>query len=494
MNGAPIDRWVVKASLTNLAPLAIRTGEARPRAQPADQPNADAPSIAEVAVDHLGHPYIPATAIKGMLRAIAANRLSETDQSSVYLLFGDLARKGRNNEALDGESAQAIGGAAEIRDAYLTVGNATIFELGQTRIDRKRLTAENALLRNGQFVAPGTRFDLEIVVDRASAEDVQLLAQLLASVDGAAAEARLGGGGGSPVRLDGGIIAHWDKGHIASWLKSNVPRWQDSEHEACPVDWFEPLDPRDSLIRIAVELPITGHFLVSRVNQAKASEKDATRKKAMPDLVPVSPDGSPPIVPYLPKSSLKGALRSQAERICRTLGANFDADGWVGTPVEVLFGTTNRAGLMLCSDFAGEIGQPVRLDMVAIDRLNGGVATGMNLALKAWEKPVLSGTISLRCKREICQALTGKPEGGIPPEIDQTALGLFAMLLRDLGEGDIPLGYGSRKGFGQVIGFAWREAIGKLGNDDEIRAMVSVFRGWALANQKAEPTIAEVPQ
>ena len=158
----PIDRWVVKGKIRNLAPLAIRTGDTE--VVKVDDKVTGEPAL--VASDYLGAPYLPATAIKGLARALAAARLTADDLEAVRRLFGDMPRGEPGST-----SQQARGGSAEFRDAFITdaaVGKAAIFTRGQTSIDRQYGTAEHARLRQGQYVAENQTFDVEIIVDRAT--------------------------------------------------------------------------------------------------------------------------------------------------------------------------------------------------------------------------------------------------------------------------------------------------------------------------------------
>ena len=68
---------------------------------------------------------------------------------------------------------------------------------------------------------------------------------------------------------------------------------------------------------------------------------------------------------------------------------------------------------------------------MAIDRFTGGVAGSAKFDAEAVYQPVLAGTITIDLKR--------MPLWG---------LGLLALVLRDLMEGDIPLGFGAGKGYG----------------------------------------------
>lgn len=479
MNGTlPIDRWIISGKLTTLAPLAIRTGLTETVKRPDDSDGTLEKAL--IALDYRGRPYLPATAIKGMVRAIAVARLlDDTKKDAVRRLFGDLPRSETKTNPTDPATQQAQGGAAEFRDAFTAVSD-TVLDRGQTRIDRKRGTAEDKLLRQGQFAAEGTSFAVEIILDRVAEKDVELLCTLLAALDGAGPHSQMGGAGGAPVKATGLSVKHWGQAEIVAWLAADATSsWQDFGTIVDAIDWFNaPADPA-TIATIVLTLPITGHFLVSRANPRKKKGDE------LPNLIPASQTADVANCAWLPKSALKGALRAQAERICRTLGVTGKDPDWLDTPVEALFGSTRRAGLLKVGDLTGAKAEPVTLDMVAIDRLSGSAAGGAKFAVLAWEAPTLTGMLQLVRKKQVNHALSGKPGTDQPPETDSAAIGLFALVLRDLGEGDIALGYGARKGFGHVRpdGWVWRAALDELGSREDVNACVAAFRSWAKPQQ-----------
>ncbi|MEW6399740.1 MAG: RAMP superfamily CRISPR-associated protein [Bacillota bacterium] len=166
---------------------------------------------------------------------------------------------------------------------------------------------------------------------------------------------------------------------------------------------------------------------------------------------------------YLPGSSIKGVLRSHAERIVRTFGEDkacspLKDDGpnmscgrrfdkrkkrfnEEPTPPEVyaalcpicrLFGSTWYAGRLATADAYAE--GPVRLeqrDGVGIDRFTGGAASGAKFDMEV----VISGTFvtTLHVRNfELAQ------------------LGLIGFLLQDLKDGLVRMGMGKSKGLGKV--------------------------------------------
>lgn len=185
-----------------------------------------------------------------------------------------------------------------------------------------------------------------------------------------------------------------------------------------------------------------------------------------PDMawVKVLRNGKPEV--YLPGSSLKGVLRSHAERIARTLnsesacdpfggkndprrscGACFDArkESKKDTDNQTaykeaclickLFGCTWFASRLATADaYAdGTPPEPMQRDGVGIDRFSGGAAHGAKFELEVITEGAFSTTLHLR-------------------NFELWQLALLGFVLRDLNDGLIRIGTGRSRGLGQVRG------------------------------------------
>ncbi|MBI4494825.1 MAG: CRISPR-associated RAMP protein [Chloroflexi bacterium] len=177
---------------------------------------------------------------------------------------------------------------------------------------------------------------------------------------------------------------------------------------------------------------------------------------SVPDLQFVRTNGQI----YLPGSSLKGVFRSYAEKLARTVGAcccnPFDDDlkspsCFCGKRAEKqsrgatiyrerqyacricqVFGSTAMASRVRFLD-AYPVGE-VRLETrtgVAIDRQLGSVAPGALFDLEVATRATFTTELQLR-------------------NFELWQVGLLALVLRDLREGRIPLGFGKSRGLGQV--------------------------------------------
>ena len=181
---------------------------------------------------------------------------------------------------------------------------------------------------------------------------------------------------------------------------------------------------------------------------------------------------------YLPGSSLKGTLRSYAEKIARTLGEGYSPfppfscnpvgrsdqkqaeDYFCGRyfergehtaadkhrdacPICRTFGHTSLAGHLRLSDayplnpdepaqteIVTLANQTDERDGVAIDRVSGAVAVGP-FNLEVVTRGAFYGTLTLH-------------------NFQLWQLGLLAIALRDLGQGRVPIGFAKSRGLGRV--------------------------------------------
>jgi CRISPR-associated RAMP protein (TIGR02581 family) len=180
---------------------------------------------------------------------------------------------------------------------------------------------------------------------------------------------------------------------------------------------------------------------------------------------------------YLPGSSLKGVLRSHAERIARTLkpesacdpfGGKNDPQRSCGACFDVrkdsrkgpdnptaykeaclicrLFGCTWFAGRLATSDAyaVGTPPEPTQRDGVGIDRFSGGAARGAKFELEVITEGSFATTLHLR-------------------NFELWQLALLGFVLQDLSDGLIRIGMGKSRGLGKVRGEVQQMRIDFLG-------------------------------
>lgn len=197
--------------------------------------------------------------------------------------------------------------------------------------------------------------------------------------------------------------------------------------------------------------------------------------------------------PFLPGSSLKGALRSHAERIARTLkdesvcgvfkNAEVEGCGWafdssnnpsdyaLSCPACRLFGSTHWKGRFhigdayLVEEDRGT--EPEVRDGIGIDRVSGGVAGTAKFDLEVMPTGVRFALQFDVTNFEVWQ------------------LGWMAYVLRDVMDGKLRIGMGTSRGLGRVEGHLQSielEYVGEPGGiDDEILGL------GALAGEDERP-------
>jgi CRISPR/Cas system CSM-associated protein Csm3 (group 7 of RAMP superfamily) len=254
-----------------------------------------------------------------------------------------------------------------------------------------------------------------------------------------------------------------DRAGVAAWLQADnpavgyqalvsLPPERRSELETSAKALVARNPANQCSIRLAVNISFDGSFLV---NDASQTGKGEGKHDHAPLLDGLAGDA------LLPASSLRGALRSQAEKILRTMKgplAACYADGQGPRPpcgpvrrkrdlerlcpVCKVFGASGWRSPVQVSDFTRlpamppASGQFVTQEFLAIDRFTGGGAAHLKFNAQSAYRPRLAGTLAVD--------LEALDRAGAGP----WALLLVALVLRDLKEGDIPLGFGVAKGYG----------------------------------------------
>ena len=181
------------------------------------------------------------------------------------------------------------------------------------------------------------------------------------------------------------------------------------------------------------------------------------------------PEETDPIV--LPGSSVRGALRTRATRIARTiLLAKKDPStvaDWSGTGVHEqlaqdpslvrdLFGsTTHRGALTVLDTLASEDGPSRKVTHNAGDRWTGGVADGLLYSEEVYDSTWNSIVLELDLDRLLTNAKAGLEEPGGQEDSQsedrsRAAFCLLGLVLAELAAGTLPLGSRGTRGMGQV--------------------------------------------
>jgi len=404
-----------------------------------------------VARDGLGRLMIPGTSLAGALRCwlgsvTAPDRGALFDRAALGAVFGDLEHQGQGGMVCRIMVDDAVAGGdvdVDIRDG---VG-----------IDRFTGSAAAGVLYQQEVIPPGTRFAVRITAVQTATDTeraglaLDLLVQALAAgrVEIGAARTR----GLGQVRLAGITrtrVDLADRGQVLGWLCGR-PRPTPAAQVALPGDG-----------RLGIEITWAAVTPVM-VRASTVNEAEPDRDRAV-DTVPLRSGGTGPdgtMTLLLPGSSVKGVLRSHAERIVRTVtAADGVPDRWLDQvndpglgPVTALFGTAGdhqiredglprpgRRGALSVRDCPGTAAERV-VTHVAIDRWTGGAAENLLFSV---QEPVSADWQPIRMSLDVSRA--GSPAG----EDGGRALALLLLVLRDLADGWLALGFGGTRGRGAV--------------------------------------------
>lgn len=469
-------RWFISGAVTTATPLHVGDGGHTARAGLTGA-DGGAVEIASVATDCDGRAYIPGTAIKGWLR----RSLARIDAAGADGLLGSPDRGGARVSCWDARALDQSPVFAQAPPYWDPVRLTGV--LGSTAIDRRLGAALEGNLAHAEYVPAGVSFSVQMLVTalddwREGATDQDALALLLAACNLADSSST------EPEHIGAEEAQGWG---IVSWSLADVTS-------------FDQKDLKTWLAQPSANRPVGARMIVSSVDRAPLLSKAAALVDATPSperlearvkvefqemLLIEGQDTDEAIAflraedgrPWLRGRSFKGALRSQAERIVRTIaGAEAAActpghgcDGarafgnrqehpFVGGQgvcvVCAVFGATGWRSPFECSHFQ-VVGDsvPFRQDRLAIDRFTGGgVAkdeheerddrrfTGRKFALEGAYRPRFVGRLSLDVER--------LGEVGLWNADGSAAIGLLAFALRDLAEHDVVVGMAGGTGYG----------------------------------------------
>lgn len=465
------NRFIVKGYLEALSPVALRTGNEEDVARHAasGEPNAEpvledggAPApVAAIELDHRGYPFLPGSSLKGLLRSLLALSSGAADAKRAVRLFGDLPKEGRDPK--DPLAKVTQGGVAEFRNSPVADPDRNWRPAirGRTALHEGTRTAEDGQLRHDRMVAPGTRFAVTIVLDRAEEDDVRYLLGLLALLDGQTAASSVGAG---TTQGDGRVVWMPDPKPVLQFGSEQAARWLASTTPAPWSDFAVAADFKPSAMgyvaikRATLDLKIemAGHFLVGAQEIHRNAQGIDVRR-----VRPYRVSGDDDSTARLAGSTLDGALRAQARKIYRTISGDLapwaDDDTELPEAIEALFGSAKCASLLETETFLCTGMQLTEQEFVAVDRFSGGAATGAQFTIRAFEAPTLEGRLSLVLERKPEAAVTGKAGDSKAVVAPVAAVGLLALTVKDLACGDVPLGHATRKGYGQVARVTGRD-------------------------------------
>lgn len=451
MNVPPFEnRWLFTGSLTTLSKLHLGDGGDAAiacRTRPAD-PKSDCQTLksdaSTVAVDFRGRAFIPGSAIKGALRShlygqslwdshweqlLGSEKPDAIESVGGKLVFFDAFHSKGTGEDAEAYQLADSGSTSDRHRPYWDPNRRTCVAVHVSLDDRTR-TAVNEALFHLEYVPAGETFHVEIGGENLTPQEVQSVVNLLNSFNhGVCLGAKETSGWGK---------TQWDQGPAHQLCYTQVEQWKCAPQAgyrfaetapAFPLPEAQPLaaSPKECLefdIQIAFDSP----FLIrdSRQAERSAARKNSTGPKP-PDAVPILDENGRPVISG---ESLRGVLNAQAERILSTL------DLRTGLARE-LFGADQRRAAVICPPFITR--EPLHefpQEFLGSDRFTGGVAGSAKFDAEQCDNRIFEGKITLKSDR-------------LPPGKKQAALGLLALVLRDLEDGDIRIGSGSAKGLGE---------------------------------------------
>lgn len=483
MERHPFCRYRIEGTLTTRSPLHVGSGmdisfrsRGTPLASPQSSPPVDSdmeeePATEEdvrimaVITDGNGRAYLPATTLKGRLHQWASQ--SGADPALVRELFG----------------TEELGGRLLFRDAMLqrNPGNRSMpfpffqdrsptgvpllyweelrhtFVMAGTVLNRITRTAEKNKLYHYEVVPVGTTFKVILCGEALTDEELAFLLEALEQFkhpDGLSLGGFTSHGFGALSWKLEQVTGLATVDELNTWLAGSsvgyegFPEISQETVQEIRSKADLSLTQNSGILTLKLEIGFEGPFMINDPSQCYG---DKTSQQGGLSHAYLKDDQGKVV---LTAKSLHGALRAQAERIVRTLARGdvpkkacyIDTRDAACSPITGagqvknlcltcrLFGGNGWRSPLTISNFSpvtnGE-GEEYTQEFVAIDRFTGGAAEGKKFKAHYCFGPTLAGQLKIDLNR-----------------IEAEHAGLLILTLRDLIEGDIPLGFGRSKGFG----------------------------------------------
>ena len=450
--------------------------------------------------DGHGHPVLTGRSVKGALRAACQRFLEERgeDERDLQQLWGD-------------DGTCGAGSAAPLRASAITVhtvelptegyeGNEEHKIVLPTRmgnaIDRYWGSAGDTALFKHEYLPRGKELALTITAEAGLPDDVEVpqgdvappgpeqVEKLFALIIGLIKDGRVAFGGRQNAGWGRVALSDSEKAWtltkaepgsragLEEWLSGAGGRSVD----VAPVDCGGSGRMR---IEITWDSP-TGILVAEPQDDGSQEEADAGAADGSPEgadseetkparPLRAGPEETDPIV--LPGSSVRGALRTRATRIARTIllakkDPNTEAD-WSDAGVHEqlkndpslvrdLFGsTTHRGALTVLDTLAAEDGPSRKVTHNAGDRWTGGVADGLLYSEEVYDSTWNSIVLELDLERLLTNARAGLEETSGQEDSrgedrSRAAFCLLGLVLAELAAGTLPLGSRGTRGMGQI--------------------------------------------
>ena len=454
--------------------------------------------------DGHGHPVLTGRSVKGALRA-ACQRFLEEHGDAVGLAEREL------QQLWGDDGTRGAGSAAPLRASAITVhtvelptegyeGNEEHKIVLPTRmgnaIDRYWGSAGDTALFKHEYLPRGKELALTITAEAGLPDDVEVpqgdvappgpeqVEKLFALIIGLIKDGRVAFGGRQNAGWGRVALSDSEKAWtltkaepgsragLEEWLSGAGGRSVD----VAPVDCGGSGRMR---IEITWDSP-TGILVAEPQDDGSQEEADAGAADGSPEgadseetkparPLRAGPEETDPIV--LPGSSVRGALRTRATRIARTIllakkdpstGADWSSAGvheqLAQDPslVRDLFGsTTHRGALTVLDTLTAKDGPSRKVTHNAGDRWTGGVADGLLYSEEVYDSTWNSIVLELDLDRLLTNARAGlgEPDGQVDSrgeDRSRAAFCLLGLVLAELAAGTLPLGSRGTRGMGQV--------------------------------------------
>ena len=448
--------------------------------------------------DGRGRPVLTGRSVKGALRA-ACQRFREEHGDAVGLTEREL------RQLWGDDGTRGAGSAAPLRASAITVHTVELPTEGYegdeehkivlpTRmgnaIDRYWGSAGDTALFEHEYLPRGKALALTVTAEAGLPDDVEVpqgdvappgpeqVEKLFALIIGLIKDGRVAFGG----RQNAG----WGRVALSDSKKAWTLTKAEPGSRAGLEEWLsgaggrsvdvDPVDCGDSgRMRIEITWDSPTGILVAEPPQedsdAGAADGSAGETEETKPARPLraGPEETDPIV--LPGSSVRGALRTRATRIARTIllakkDPNTEAD-WSGAGVHEqlahdpslvrdLFGsTTHRGALTVLDTLAAKDGPSRKVTHNAGDRWTGGVADGLLYSEEVYDSTWNSIVLELDLDRLLTNAKAGLEETSGQEDSQgedrsRAAFCLLGLVLAELAAGTLPLGSRGTRGMGQV--------------------------------------------
>lgn len=266
------NRYRITGTLTTMSPLHIGTGDERPMEFRSEEEKkkiiekvGKIPSISTIVTDHSGKPLIPGSTLRGVLRNwmltvlegigpqwavvrdYAGEGLLDLDQaiqihqvkenfSSLELLFGTPLNAGKV-EIWD--ATCRTGNLQDVNDTLLGWdGTRLTYVDTSVAIDPARGTAKKGLLYKADVVPPGVKFELNLVGQNLSDEELGLMLLALEGFNSQIYPIQVGARGGrgyGRMEFKMGKVHRLEREGVKKWLKETL---QAAGADTAPSGYF----------------------------------------------------------------------------------------------------------------------------------------------------------------------------------------------------------------------------------------------------------------